>query len=189
MKKTIFFTLISLSVIFSPLSAQITIEDVTMPKKVSVGNTMLSLKGAGLREKLWLDLYVAGLYVTTTSTDANSILNSNDPISIKLHIVSTLITSKKMIDAVNDGFKKSTNNNTAAIQTEITAFKNAFKDEIKIDDVFDIFYVPNKAIAVIKNGKLVGKIPCGQEFRKALFGIWIGTNPADSDLKDDLLGK
>jgi len=169
--------------------AQITIGDVTMPKKVKVGTSVLTLKGAGVREKFWLDLYVAGLYVKSISKDAVSIINADEHISIKIHIVSSLITSKKMIDAVNEGFEKSTNKNTAPIQTQIDAFKDAFKDEIKVDDVFDIFYVPNKGTVVIKNGKLAGKMDGGLAFRKALFGIWIGNDPADNGLKDDLLGK
>lgn len=168
--------------------AQKTIGDVTMPKKVKVGETELELNGAGARVKLFMDMYVAGLYLKTKSTDAKQIIEANEHIAIKLEIVSSLITSDKMISAVNEGFKNSTNGKTAPIQKEIDQFIGAFKDEIKKGDVFDIFYVPNKATLVVKNGKLMAKIE-GLEFKKALFGIWLADTPADKNLKDDLLGQ
>ncbi|HLU85349.1 MAG TPA: chalcone isomerase family protein, partial [Vicingaceae bacterium] len=61
-------------------------------------------------------------------------------------------------------------------------------DEIKKGDIYDIFYVPNKATLVVKNGKLMAKIE-GLDFKKALFGIWLCDKPADKNLKDDLLGQ
>ncbi len=39
-----------------------------------------------------------------------------------------------------------------------------------------------------KNGVKKGTIE-GHDFKKALFGIWLGDNPADSGLKTGLLGK
>ena len=39
-----------------------------------------------------------------------------------------------------------------------------------------------------KNGVKKGTIE-GLDFKKALFGIWLGNKPADDDLKDGMLGK
>ena len=38
------------------------------------------------------------------------------------------------------------------------------------------------------NGNKAGVIP-GIDFKKGLFGIWLGEDPADSDLKKGLLGQ
>ena len=182
------FLLVLLIITGTVAQAQITVGDVIMPRKVKLGETELELNGAGARVKLFMDMYVAGLYLKTKSTDANKIIDANEHIAIKLQIVSSLISSDKMIDAVNEGFKNSTNGKTAPIQKEIDSFIAAFKDEIKKGDVFDIFYVPNKATLVLKNGKLMAKIE-GLEFKKALFGIWLSDVPADKNLKKALLGK
>ncbi len=48
-------------------------------------------------------------------------------------------------------------------------------------------YVPEKGVVVFKNGKIQPIIE-GLEFKKALYGIWLGEEPADDDLKEDLLG-
>ncbi|MDF1675452.1 MAG: chalcone isomerase family protein [Vicingaceae bacterium] len=188
MKNSKLLLLVLLILTTTITQAQITIGDVAMPKKVKVGETELELNGAGARVKLFMDMYVAGLYIKTKSTDAKKIVEANEHIAIKLQIVSSLITSDKMISAVNEGFKNSTNGKTASIQKEIDQFIGAFKDEIKKGDVFDIFYVPNKATLVLKNGKLMAKIE-GLEFKKALFGIWLSDVPADKNLKKALLGK
>jgi hypothetical protein len=107
--------------------------------------------------------------------------------AIKLHITSGMISSKKMINAVDEGFEKSTKGKTDAIASEIETFKGFFSDEINDGDIFDIAYVKGKGVMVYKNGKQKGMIP-GFEFKKALFGIWLGTKPADKKLKSGMLG-
>jgi hypothetical protein len=169
--------------------AQKTVGGVKMPKQVKIGETSLTLNGAGVREKLWIDLYVCGLYVKTKSSKASTIIDSDEYCSIKIQIVSGLISSKKMSDAVEEGFEKSTNGNTKELRPKIDEFKAIFKSsEIEEDDVYDIVYMPKKGVMVFKNGKRFPTIP-GLAFKKALFGIWLGEEPADDDLKDDLLGK
>lgn len=186
MKKIILIILTIVSVQMA--EAQMTISGTTLPKKVMVGETTLELNGGGVRSKYWMDMYVAGLYLKTKSKDAKKIINENEYASIKIQIVSSLITSEKMIAAVKEGFDNSTHKNTAAIQKEIDEFIAAFKDEIKKGDIFDIFYVPSKSTTmVMKNGKVKAKIE-GFEFKKALLGIWLSDNPADDKLKEGLLG-
>jgi len=188
MKKLLFIITILL-ISSSNNFAQKTFGDVTMPRKMMIGKTVLQLNGAGVREKLWIDLYVCGLYVKTKTTDANTIIDSKEHCSMKLQIVSSLITSKKMNDAVEDGFKNALGKPTKEMRKKIDAFKAIFsKDEIEEGDIYDIVYIPSKGIVVFKNGKIQPIIE-GYEFKKALFSIWLGKKPADDDLKDDLLGK
>ncbi|MFD1095738.1 chalcone isomerase family protein [Salegentibacter chungangensis] len=185
MKKTVFLLLAVIS--FGFASAQTTeVAGVQLPNSVNFGETTLSLNGAGVREKFWMDMYAGGLYLDSKSSDADAIMGANKPMAIKLHIVSKLITSKKMMDAVNEGFENSTNGNTAAISTEIKKFISFFEEQINKDDVFDIVYLPAKGVVVYKNGKEQGTIN-GMEFKKALFGIWLSDKPADDDLKEAML--
>ena len=188
MKKLLFIlTLILISI--PSVYSQKTISGVTMPRKMMVGKTVLQLNGAGVREKMWIDLYVCGLYVKTKTTNAQNIIDSKEHCAIKIQIVSSLITSKKMSDAVEDCFKNSMGKPTKEMRTKIDNFKSIFADdEIKQGDIYDIVYIPSKGVVVFKNGKIQPIIE-GYEFKKALFAIWLGDKPADDDLKDDLLGK
>ena len=167
--------------------AQKEISGVTPSKSIEIGGEELAYNGAGLREKFFLDLYVGALYLNNKSSDGLAISNSDQSMAITLDIVSGLITSEKMIDAVNEGFKKSTGGNTEPLKDKIASFKDAFKDEIVKGDHFVIAYIKGKGTEIHKNGKKIKTI-AGLDFKKALFGIWLGKECADEDLKEGMLG-
>lgn len=185
MKKIILFLFLASSL---NLKAQTKIGGVTMPGTFKVDETSLILNGAGIREKYWIDLYVGGLYIKAKNNDAAKIMAANEESSIRLHIISGMITSDKMKESIDEGFKKSTKGNITPIKSSIDQFKLAYKDEIKKGDVFDITYTPEMGTVVYKNTKALTTIK-GLEFKKALWGIWLCDDPADADLKAKMLGK
>jgi len=168
--------------------AQTKVAGVSVPNTVNFDGVNLTLNGAGVREKYWMDMYAGALYLDKKNADANGIVNGNQPMAIKLHIVSKLISSDKMIDAVTEGFENSTNGKTSKISSEIAQFIGYFSEEIKQNDIFDMVYLPKDGVKVYKNNKLLGTIK-GADFKRALFGIWLSNNPADKNLKQSMLGK
>lgn len=178
---------LSLAILTQFSFAQEEISGVTPPKSIEVSGQQLMFNGAGLREKLFLDLYVGGLYLTNKSNDGKTVINADESMAITLDIVSGLITSEKMIDAVDDGFESSTGGNTAPLESQINTFKDAFKDEIVKGDHFVIAYIKGTGVEIHKNGKKIKSIS-GLDFKKALFGIWLGDEPADEDLMEGMLG-
>lgn len=173
-------------VISSTAVAQKKVGGVTLPATQNFQDHSLHLNGAGVRSKFWIDLYAAGLYLDKKSKNAKEIVNADKPMAIKIHVVSKLITSDKMISAVTEGFEKSTNGNTAPIQKEINELLSFFREDIQKNDVFDLVYLPNKGVVAYKNGTERGVVK-GKEFKKALFGIWLSERSADDGLKSDLL--
>lgn len=170
-------------------TAQKTVEGVKVEGTLKVGNKDLQLNGAGLREKVFIDLYVVGLYTTTKSSDANKIINADEHMAITLDIVSSLVTQDKMIEAVQDGFENSaTSKERKALKSKIDSFIGMFSSPIVNGNEFELAYIPGTGTVVSKNGKTLGTIE-GLDFKKALFGIWLGSDPADKDLKKGLLGK
>jgi hypothetical protein len=131
-------------------------------------------------------MYVAGLYLDQKNKDANSIIAANKPMSLKIHVVSSLISSAKMKEAVTEGFQKSTKGKTEPLKEKIAQFTNAFSEEIKPGDIYDIVY-NNESVQILKNNKSKAEIS-GLDFKKAVFGIWLCDSPADADLKTALLG-
>lgn len=170
-----------------PSFAQTKFGDVILPNKLSPGGVEFKLNGGGIREKMWIDLYVGGLYLTEKTSDANKVMNADQPMLIHLHIVSGMITSEKMINACNEGFENSTGGNTDPIKNEIAQFIDAFKEPIQENDTYDLIYTPGEGTKILKNGKTVKTIK-GLAFKKALFGIWFCDKPADNDLKEGMLG-
>lgn len=174
---------ISSNCIFS----QITVEDVPFEATATYNEKKLVLNGAGLREKLMIDLYVAGLYVDTKSTSGNTLASGNKAIALKMVIVSGIITNETMSNAVEEGFVKSTKGNITPLRSRINEFKAYFmQEQIYMDDEFEFVYTGGDATDIYKNGKKLGSIK-GIDFKTALFKQWIGDDPVDEELKTELL--
>ncbi|MCF7847597.1 MAG: chalcone isomerase family protein [Kiritimatiellales bacterium] len=164
------------------------IAKVEMPDTLKTGKAELKLNGAGVRKKFFMDMYVGGLYLMQSGSDAAAIIKGDEPMAIRLHIVSGLITSEKMENATREGFTNATGGNTAAIQKLIEEFIAVFKAEIKKGDVYEMVYLPGQGTAVSKNGKPACTI-AGMNFKQALFGIWLCDKPAQQSLKKEMLGE
>ncbi|KEQ18679.1 chalcone isomerase family protein [Endozoicomonas numazuensis] len=185
MKKVLLFIsalVISLNVL------AVELDGVKVPETLNLENQTLQLNGAGIRTKYFLDLYVGSLYTKNKTSDATSVINSKTPVAIQLDITSKLITSEKLTDAVNEGFEHSTGGNIAPLKDRLTAFIGVFKEKIVKGDDFVMFVSPGKGVDVYKNGKKLTTVK-GDDFSKALLGVWLGEQPADANLKAKMLGK
>lgn len=162
---------------------------IELKESIKLGKNTLQLNGAGQRSKLFIDLYIAALYLSNKSQDAQEIINADEPMLIQIHVISNFITSENLTRGTMEGFSKATGNKTEAIQTQINDFLDAFKETIKIGDMFEIVYLPNKGVTVIKNRHIIKTLAVDLVFKRALFGIWLSNNPAQKSLKDKMLGK
>jgi hypothetical protein len=185
MLKKLFVSMLSV-LIMTSLCYGKEIAKISIPDSLEAGQVTLTLNGAGVRSKL-IKLYVGGLYLKEKSSDAAAIMAADEPMAIKLHIISSMITSKKMEDAVREGFLKSTGGKTEPIKDQIERFISVFKDEIKENDIFDLIYSPGKGTDVYKNSEYRSTIE-GLTFKQALFGIWLCDKPAQASLKKNMLG-
>merc|ERR1712000_161458 len=111
------------------------INDIDVDDVFEVGDQQLVLNGAGARSKFFLDVYVAALYLKNNQTDAQQIVDADEPMAIRLYITSDLITSKRMADSTRDGFIRSTDGDIAPIEKDIEELIKAFRSEIEEGDV------------------------------------------------------
>ena len=177
-----------ISILFSGMALSANIDGHQIPDQLPAADTQLVLNGAGLREKFMIDLYVGGLYLTNKSSDAASIISADEPMALRLLIVSSRITSENMTEATLEGFQHSLGNKLAAMQPRIDQFMLSFKEPIKEGDVFEMLYLPGSGVVISKNGKPLNTVE-GADFKAALFGIWLGNEPAQKSLKQEMLGK
>ena len=150
------------------------------------GNTLV-LNGAGIRKKAFFELYVAALYLNKKSDNEKKIIASSEPMIIELIITSALVGSKEMKEAVDEGFKNSVSpEELTRLSSRIEEFTSAFsREEIKKGDIFQ-FSAHEGSLTAVKNGKDLLSID-GEDFKSGLFGIWLGAQPADKNLKKSLL--
>lgn len=165
----------------------IEVEGEEVKTSLKLAGESLKLNGAGIREKYWIDLYVGALYTSSKESNAQKLIQADAPMCLQLRIVSGLIDSETMVEAVEEGFEKATKGNTIGLRAKIDAFKKAFSEPIENQDTYHILYVPNKGTRIYKNKSLKQTID-GLDFKQALFAIWLGEDPADEDLKEGMLG-
>ncbi|MGL5469680.1 MAG: chalcone isomerase family protein [Shewanella sp.] len=163
------------------------VSGVQVADSITLDAQTLQLNGAGVRSKFFMDLYVGSLYVPTPSKTTAEVINA--PIAaIRLNITSGMITSEKMRDAITEGFEHATADNTTDIQQQIDAFMALFKDEIKQGDQFTLVANKSRGVTAYKNGQEQATIE-GEMFRQALLKIWLGEKPAQTSLKEAMLGQ
>jgi len=184
--------LISLSLVIAffalPADAR-RVAGVELPETLESGGSLLILNGAGIRTRVFLDVYVGGLYLKKRSADAAAIIDADEPMAIKLWIVTGLITNNRMQKSIEKGFQKSTSGNTTPIREKIDALIDVYAEEINDGDSFELVYLPGQGLTVYKNGIHTATIECGLSFKRALFGIWISDRSVQKSLKDGMLGR
>lgn len=184
--------LILFSLSLLPLTAPaLEIEGVKVPDSAQVveGASALPLNGAGVRTRFFFRVYVGALYLGQKTKSAQAVIEAPGAKRVALHMLREL-SAEQFVNALEDGLK---NNHSAEqlaaldapvkqLRTLFTAVKTA-----KPGDVIFIDYLPGQGTRMTVNGNVRGLI-AGEEFNRALLRIWLGDNPADSDLKVALLG-
>jgi len=182
----IFFAVVLL--IFSSLDASaLEVAGVDVPQTVNVANNQLVLNGAGIRKKFFFKIYVGALYLTTKGSNINAILADTGPKSIVMTFLYKEVETEKLVDGWNEGFA---NNSSAReinkLKERINRFNRMFVT-VHRGDVIRLDYLPDKGTQVMINSTVKGIIE-GEDFSRALLKIWLGQEPADSNLKDAMLG-
>ena len=151
------------------------------------GETLV-LNGIGLREKLWVDVYVGSLYLAKKTDNVVEILASPHANRIQMDFVYKKVAKKKLLTAWEEGFSKNqTKETVTALQDRINQFYGYFDQDVVAKDQYILDYLPGKGTTVTKNQKVLGVIP-GEDFKNALLEIWLGNFPADKGLKKGMLG-
>lgn len=178
---------LSIAVVLLTLLSSAIGQAVELAPTLKVGDQNLVLNGSGVREKYFLDLYVAGLYLSQPNNQPAAIIDADTPMAVRIAITSKMVSQSKFIKSLQEGFQNSTQGNVEPIRAEIEKFRQCFAGEITRGDVFDLVYLPGQGVIVLKNGKRKG-VAQGLAFKQALFGIWLSDHPADASLKQALLG-
>jgi len=176
-----------------PLSAQAAVEvgGVKFEDSASVNGQALQLNGAGLRVKMIIKVYALGLYVSAPESDAGKVLNQPGAKSVRivmLRNVSGEDLAKSLVAGVADN---ATPAEQKALQERLDSLKSTLiaSGEAKKGAVIEMNFLPGTGTRISMNGAQVGKDIAGEDFYRAVLKIWLGSDPADSSLKKDLLSK
>jgi hypothetical protein len=158
-----------------------------LPSEMEYQGSKLTLNGHGTRIKFFMKVYEGSLYLESASNNADEIINNDAPMSIRIDVLSSLVTPEAMKKALNEGLEKSTGKNTTPIMREIEQLNATFNSDVGSGDFYEFIYLPDSGVHVLKNSNYIDTIP-GVEFKNAFFGIFLSNNPIQKSLKKAMLG-
>lgn len=180
-------TALLLSIILSGTAMSAEEAGVVLRDSQTVGSQQVVLNGIALREKFFVDVYVAGLYLVEKSSNPNAILQQNTPRMMVMHFVHD-VAAKKINSAWYDGLKA----NVDPVTPELTAKFDqlaAMMVDIKDGESMSFLYDPDQGTTVMVKGMNKGTIP-GKDFADAILATWIGPKPGPGkSFKKALLAK
>lgn len=191
MEHTIKKTFILVWLLFiSHVTFAVTVEGVNVPEQVlqTASKQTLTLNGAGVRSKFVFSIYVGALYLPEKITSVSAILAHAGPNRVSMHFLYDEVSKEKLVNGWQEGFEE--NNSEAQmkkLRDRLNQFNQLFKTVVK-GDVIILDYLPDTGTSVSINNQHQGTVP-GHDFNQALLKVWLGDEPADSDLKEAMLGK
>ena len=177
----------TLSVLAPPRALAAGLAGVTLPDHVEAEGKSLVLNGLGLRKATLfkVSVYVAGLYLEEKSSDPQRILEAPQVKRIVMQFVRG-VGRKDLVKAWQESFAENAPAGMAPLQPRVDTL-NSFMSDVAKGESIAFTYAPGKGVTVEMKGQGKGPIP-GEDFARALFGIWLGPKPPNPDLKSGLLG-
>ena len=171
-------------------AAAVELAGVRYPPTVQVGGSTLALNGAGIRWRLVVRVYTAGLYLAGKVSTPEAVLSSPGP--KRMHVVMLRdIDGNDLGKLFTRGMQDNSSREDFARSIPGTlrmAELFAAKKRLAQGEHFSVDWVPGQGTTIVLNGKPQGEPIREPEFFQALMRIWLGTSPADAALKDALLG-
>lgn len=184
MTRTLFTALLAL-LLAVPASAG-TLAGITLPDKADVAGQSLVLNGMGLRTKLFIKVYVGGLYLPQKEKSAQKVLADDAPRQMVLSFIYD-VSKDQMCDAWDEGLADNTPNASAEVKKNFKTLCG-WMDGVGKGQKLTLTYVPNEGTHVEVAGKVKGTLP-GKPTADAILSTWIGPDPAPGkDFKNAVLG-
>jgi len=161
-----------------------------LESRASLEGVDLVLNGAGLRNFLFLDVYVMALYLPKRLSDANAVLKQDLPRSVRITLLRD-VSAERDVGFLMAGLEaNNTPEELAAIQVQLEQFLRMIRamGTIAKGSVLQLDYLPNVGTRVWLNQRLLNTVP-GAAFNRSVLKIWLGEQPTQENLKKALLGE
>ncbi|HEY2738412.1 MAG TPA: chalcone isomerase family protein [Thermoanaerobaculia bacterium] len=192
MRKTLLPALLAL-LLAAPLASAAraaTLAGVTLPDKADINGQNpqgLVLNGLGLRTKLFIKVYVGGLYLPQKEKSAQKVMAADAARQMLLSFIYD-VSKSQMCDAWDEGLEANTPNASAEVKKNFKTLCT-WMDGVGKGQKLVLTYLPAEGTRVEVGGKAKGTLP-GKPTADAILATWIGANPAPGkDFKNAVLGQ
>jgi hypothetical protein len=169
-----------------PVSAA-EIAGVKFDPQVRVAESPLTLKGVGLRKRLFFQVYAIGLYVQDAKGDPIAQGGAKRVAIHMLRDVDADTFTQALVDGMRPNHDEATMTALAPRTAELSAIMAQMKEARK-GMAIALDWVPGSGTRLSIDGKPAGQPIEGEDFYRALLRIWLGDKPVQDDLKQALLG-
>ena len=159
-------------------------EGVVAPPEIQVEGKALKLMGMGLRKKLWVKVYLASLYLEAPTEDPARVISSDQIKRVQMNMLRDLERGK-IIEAIQQGFEKNSGPQMPQLKERLDQFMLAIPD-LRGGQTIVITYLPGRG-TLVQAGSAAEVVVPGKDFADALFAVWLGKQPVDDDLKQEML--
>ena len=160
---------------------------VNLPDKASVAGAELALTGAGVRKRLFFDVYAIGLYVRERGAEP---VAQAGPKRVHIHMLRD-VDAQTFTDALVEGIKANHSDAEAkGFEPRIAQLAQVVQQagEARKGMAITLDWSGGHTQITI-DGKPAGPPIEGEDFYRALLRIWLGPSPVQDDLKKALLGR
>ncbi|MGA1861278.1 chalcone isomerase family protein [Deferribacter thermophilus] len=182
--KKISLILALLLVLIIPTGYSKVIKGVNIPGNYQYFGKNLVLNGTGFRKKFFIKVYIGALYLEQKTNDEKIVISAPTKV-VKMHFLYKKVKSSQMKDTFKEGFEKI--NENLLKESAVQEFLNSVSFDVVKGDEVDLI-IDKDMVTVLKNGNKIGDFK-SQALADALIKIYVGEEPADSGLKEGLLGK
>jgi len=171
----------------APAALALEVAGVAVPASAMLGDKSLPLHGAGLRKRVFFKVYVGALYLEARGATAEAIVAADAPKLVRMHFLRD-VAREDVLKAFREGFEKNSGAAAAQALASLAQVEKAIPPEVKTGQVLLVSYLPGAGSSVGVEGGASATV-AGKEFADALFRNWLGSEPADADLKAGMLGR
>ena len=165
-----------------------TVKGVSFPDTVGIDGRECRLNGVGVRTKLFVSVYLGGLYLATPTGDAAAAVAADEPKRTLMHFVHSKVEAEKVRDALREGLLAGDAAGQPSLAERLERFSAWFDQDMLKGEQIVFTYVPGRGTEVVVKGAVRGTIEWA-DFMRALWSVWLGEKPADGGLKKGMLGK
>ena len=164
-----------------------TVGSVNLSDTTTAGGQQLVLNGGGVRKKLFIKVYSAGLYLPAKQSSPERILAADTPRQMVMHFTYD-VDKEKIGEAWQEGLEANTPNTTPAVKQAFSTLSSWMADMKKGEKIV-LTYVPGAGTSVEVKGQVKGVLP-DKAVADAILATWIGPKPGPGDdFKKAILGQ
>ncbi len=159
----------------------------SFPASVTVEGKQVHRIGSGLREFLWLDIYVMGAYSSSGSCNPRSMVSTDESRYLRLYMEREIPKSRMVSNLKGSLEDNLPANASAQLKAKVQTFVGYIKSDFKEGSMVEIYYVPGKGTGLKKDGRRLGPNIPGKDFADTVWRAYFGRNTCCSGLKRQII--